>query len=169
MSGAAKIVLPPAIQGVVQQYLKNKKIVVRGIQGFFAVAALIKIKSISDGARKAPKGLRGNPKSQLDLIKAEAEAKAAAASATATGSKGRKKKSGPKGEIDIIFFRRLMRILRIAIPGVTSKEFLLLNLFSFFLVARTILSLYVAKLDGRIVSALVRGQGKQFLLGIACE
>ena len=38
---------------------------------------------------------------------------------------------------------------------------------SCFLVLRTMLSLYVADLDGRIVSALVRGQGRLFLLRIA--
>ena len=38
--------------------------------------------------------------------------------------------------------------------------------FSAFLVFRTVLSVYVATLDGRIVSALVRGQSKQFLIGI---
>lgn len=37
---------------------------------------------------------------------------------------------------------------------------------SCFLVLRTMLSLYVADLDGRIVSALVRGQGRLFLLRI---
>ncbi|KAI8915683.1 ABC transporter transmembrane region 2-domain-containing protein [Gorgonomyces haynaldii] len=39
-------------------------------------------------------------------------------------------------------------------------------MFSGFLVGRTALSLYVAELDGRITSALVQGQGKQFLKNI---
>lgn len=33
-------------------------------------------------------------------------------------------------------------------------------------VFRTVLSVYVASLDGRIVSALVRGKLKEFMLGI---
>lgn len=37
---------------------------------------------------------------------------------------------------------------------------------SVFLVLRTLLSLYVAELDGRLVSNLVRGKGKDFLLGL---
>ncbi|KAJ3129591.1 hypothetical protein HK101_005208 [Irineochytrium annulatum] len=59
-----------------------------------------------------------------------------------------------------------MRLLKIIIPGVASKEFLILNLFSGFLVARTFLSIFVAQLDGAIVSALVGGQGKLFLIRI---
>ncbi|KAI8996014.1 ABC transporter transmembrane region 2-domain-containing protein [Gaertneriomyces semiglobifer] len=70
---------------------------------------------------------------------------------------------GPRADVDALFFKRLARLLKIIIPGVSSKEFWLLNLFSGFLLGRTVLSLYIAELDGRIVSALVRGQGKAFL------
>ncbi|EXX78280.1 uncharacterized protein OCT59_022927 [Rhizophagus irregularis] len=69
-------------------------------------------------------------------------------------------------EVDAIFFERLKRILKIVIPGIRSKELWLLIIHSGFLVFRTILSVYVAALDGRIVSALVRGNGKDFLTGI---
>lgn len=55
--------------------------------------------------------------------------------------------------------------MRILVPGYKSKEFWILQLFSGFLVARTVLSVYVAQLDGLIVSALVRGQKKQFIIG----
>ena len=66
-------------------------------------------------------------------------------------------------QVDRVFLKRLWRLLKICVPSVRSKEFLLLNLFSGFLVGRTILSLYVAELDGQIVSALVKGQGQLFL------
>ncbi|GAA5846801.1 hypothetical protein JCM5353_005908 [Sporobolomyces roseus] len=83
----------------------------------------------------------------------------------ATG-RGRGKRRGPRVEVDALFFQRLTRLLRIVIPSIHSKEASLLLLHSFFLVLRTVLSLYVASLDGSIVSALVRAQPKQFLTRI---
>lgn len=53
------------------------------------------------------------------------------------------------------------------IPSARSKEASLLALHSLFLVLRTLLSLYVASLDGSIVSALVRAQPRLFLRRIA--
>ena len=76
---------------------------------------------------------------------------------------GQKKK---RVEINREFFRNLLRLLKIVIPGIRSKEFRLLISHSVFLVLRTLLSLYVAELDGKVVSALVKGKGKDFLLGL---
>ena len=69
-------------------------------------------------------------------------------------------------EINREFFRNLTRLLKIVIPGLKSKELRLLVSHSVFLVARTLLSLYVAELDGKVVSALVKGRGREFLLGL---
>ncbi|KAJ3340718.1 hypothetical protein HDU93_006388 [Gonapodya sp. JEL0774] len=85
------------------------------------------------------------------------------------GGKSSRKKGGKetaRANIDAEFFARLRKIFRILIPGVASQEFLIFSLYSFFLVFRTYLSVYVAKLDGRIVSALVRMKGREFMLGI---
>jgi ATP-binding cassette, subfamily D (ALD), peroxisomal long-chain fatty acid import protein len=71
-----------------------------------------------------------------------------------------------KVELDREFFRNLFRLLRIVIPGWKSPEMRLLISHSFFLVVRTLLSLYVAELDGKLVSSLVRGKGRDFLVGI---
>jgi ATP-binding cassette subfamily D (ALD) long-chain fatty acid import protein len=76
---------------------------------------------------------------------------------------GQKKK---RVEINREFFRNLLRLLKIVIPGIRSKELRLLISHSIFLVLRTLLSLYVAELDGKVVSALVKGKGKDFLLGL---
>lgn len=72
-----------------------------------------------------------------------------------------------KVEINREFFRNLLRLLRIVIPGWKSKEFILLLSHSVFLVLRTILSIYVAELDGKLVSHLVRGKGREFLSSLA--
>lgn len=69
-------------------------------------------------------------------------------------------------EINREFFKNLLRLLKIVIPGWRSKELRLLVSHSVFLVLRTVLSLYVAELDGKLVSNLVRGRGKDFLLGL---
>jgi len=71
-----------------------------------------------------------------------------------------------KVEINREFFKNLLRLLKIVVPGWKSKELRLLISHSVFLVVRTLLSLYVAELDGRLVSSLVRGKGRDFLLGI---
>jgi ATP-binding cassette, subfamily D (ALD), peroxisomal long-chain fatty acid import protein len=76
---------------------------------------------------------------------------------------GQKKK---RVEINREFFRNLLRLLKIVIPGIRSKELRLLISHSIFLVLRTLLSLYVAELDGKVVSSLVKGKGKDFLLGL---
>ncbi|KAF2847727.1 hypothetical protein T440DRAFT_470780 [Plenodomus tracheiphilus IPT5] len=69
-------------------------------------------------------------------------------------------------ELNREFFKNLLRLLRICIPGWKSKEFRLIIGHSVFLVLRTMISLYVAELDGRLVSALVRGRGREFLVGL---
>ena len=69
-------------------------------------------------------------------------------------------------ELNREFFVNLLRLLKIVIPGWKSKELRLVFSHSFFLVVRTLISLYVAELDGKLVSSLVRGKGREFLLGI---
>lgn len=85
-----------------------------------------------------------------------------AAAGGAGGSKiSKKKKRGPA--INRLFIRRLLKLLRISIPSIISKEFGLLVLHTASLVSRTFLSIYVASLDGRIVKAIVEGNVPQFL------
>lgn len=64
------------------------------------------------------------------------------------------------------FFRALLRLLKVVVPGWRSKEMRLLVSHSVFLVVRTLISLKVAAMDGAIVKALVRGHGKEFLMRI---
>jgi ATP-binding cassette subfamily D (ALD) long-chain fatty acid import protein len=82
-----------------------------------------------------------------------------------TSSSGGPEAEGKKKRVEMNreFFRSLMRLLRIAIPGWRSKETRLLVSHSFFLVMRTLISLRVAAMDGAIVKSLVKGNGREFL------
>ncbi|KAH9835223.1 ABC transporter transmembrane region 2-domain-containing protein [Rhodofomes roseus] len=71
-----------------------------------------------------------------------------------------------KPGIDKTFLRQLLAILRVALPTYRSKEAFILCAHTFFLVFRTILSVAVARLDGRIVRDLVSADGKGFLKGL---
>lgn len=65
--------------------------------------------------------------------------------------------------IDGKFWAQFKYLLRIVLPGVRSKEFLILLLHTGFLTARTFISIFIAKLDGRLVKTLVDRDGKKFL------
>ncbi|OJT01704.1 ATP-binding cassette sub-family D member 1 [Trametes pubescens] len=71
-----------------------------------------------------------------------------------------------KPSLDKTFLRQLFAIMRIAFPSWHSKESLILVSHSFFLVLRTVLSVGVARLDGRIVRDLVKADGVGFLKGL---
>ncbi|KAF8067672.1 ABC transporter transmembrane region 2-domain-containing protein [Lyophyllum atratum] len=72
-----------------------------------------------------------------------------------------------KPNIDKTFLRQLRAILfRIAFPSFQTKETLIVLSHSFFLVLRTVLSVVVARLDGRLARDLVSANGKGFLKGL---
>ncbi|TNY17433.1 ATP-binding cassette, subfamily D, member 2 [Rhodotorula diobovata] len=118
----------------------------------------------SSSAKRKAKGAAASAQSSEAVAEKRADV-AGEANAASAGGKGRKRR-GPRVEVDALFFQRLSRLLRIVLPSFRSKEASLLVLHSFFLVMRTLLSLYVASLDGSIVSALVRAQPRQFVLRI---
>ena len=66
---------------------------------------------------------------------------------------GKSRKRGPA--VDKVFLEQLKRLVSIMIPGLWSVEAGLLSLHTLVLVARTFLSIYVAKLEGRMVRHIV--------------
>ncbi|KAK7752302.1 ATP-binding cassette long-chain fatty acid transporter pxa2 [Diatrype stigma] len=98
--------------------------------------------------------------------KAASAREAAKRASGTTSSDGTDATAKKKVELNREFFRSLLKLLKIVIPGWRSPEARLLASHSFFLVVRTLVSLKVAEMDGAIVKALVKGHGKDFLMRI---
>lgn len=145
MAAQSKLIDPdsPRVQSLftrtVKGYTRNRKTIRRLVWLLLFLSLARRIKNAMDDSAKAK---RDPEKKKIDQAKAK------------------------KVAVDRIFFERLQRILKIVIPGIKSKEFLLLITHTSFLIIRTFLSLYVAELDGRIVAGLVRGKGRDFVLGL---
>lgn len=110
--------------------------------------------------------LIGRIRNAIKEQKAAAARQAEARKRPGTGAAEGEATGRKKVELNREFFKNLLRLLRICIPGWKSKELRLLISHSVFLVLRTLISLYVAELDGRLVSNLVRGRGRDFLGGL---
>lgn len=66
------------------------------------------------------------------------------------------------------FLNQMSVISRILIPSFFDKNAILLSSQIFFLIMRTWLSLFVARLDGQIVKDIIACRGRRFLLDLAC-
>lgn len=64
------------------------------------------------------------------------------------------------------FLNQINVISKILIPSIFDKNSFLLTLQIFFLIMRTWLSLFVARLDGQIVRDIISGQSKKFLIDL---
>lgn len=81
--------------------------------------------------------------------KSKEHGEAEASSDTVPSTKGKAGDKPKRVQIDAVFYARLRKILRIVIPGIRSKEAMLLIMHSCLLVFRTAISIYVANLDGK--------------------
>jgi hypothetical protein len=68
--------------------------------------------------------------------------------------------------VDAVFMRQLWAVLRLVFRHWRSKEVFIVLVHSSFLMLRTLLSVAVARLDGRIVRDLVSADGKGFIRGL---
>ncbi|SCU95601.1 LAME_0F12728g1_1 [Lachancea meyersii CBS 8951] len=66
------------------------------------------------------------------------------------------------------FLSQLSIIYRILVPKFTDRNSFLIAIQIFFLVMRTWLSLFVARLDGQIVKDIISGKGRKFLVDLLC-
>jgi len=155
MAAQSKLsLLPPekTIKGIISElttlYLKHRTKISRIIYLTLFFALLNRIRSAISEQKAA----------------AASQAAARRRPATALGKGAATKRQ--KVELNREFFKNLFRLLKICIPGWKSQEMRLLISHSVFLVVRTLISLKVAAMDGQLVSSLVRGKGKEFLMGI---
>lgn len=152
MASQSKILPDRTIKSIIRQlttlYLQHRKTISRTVYLTLFIALINRIRNAINEQKAA--SLR------------QAESRRHGAIISSDEAAQRRKKV----ELNREFFKNLFRLLKIVIPGWKSTEMRLLISHSFFLVARTLLSLYVADLDGKLVSSLVRGKGKDFLIGI---
>lgn len=145
--GFSETSLKRLVNDVTSLYLKHRTRISRAIYISLFVALLNRIRNAINEQKAAARRL--------------AEARNRPGFGSNAEAPGRK-----RVELNREFFKSLIRLLKICIPGWKSKELRLLISHSVFLVLRTLISLYVAELDGRLVSSLVRGKGKDFLGGL---
>lgn len=153
MAVQSKLVLPDrsikkAIAHLTDLYISNRTRISRAVYLTLLIALVNRVR---------------HAVSEQKAASAREQAKRHSGTTTSDGKDATAKK---KIELNREFFRSLMRLLKIVIPGWRSKESRLLLSHSIFLVIRTLISLKVAEMDGAIVKALVKGNGKDFLLRI---
>lgn len=152
MAGQSKL-LPPdrTIKGIITEltnlYLRHRTNISRTVYLTLFIALINRIRNAISEQKDASERQQAAKRSTTSPVDGEA---------------GKRKKI----ELNRDFFKSLLRLLKIVIPGWKSKELRLLISHSVFLVIRTLISLYVAELDGKLVSNLVRGKGRDFLVGI---
>lgn len=131
---AAKIRLPPLLLDIIRKYAENKPVIK---SGFFTFAALFVSWRVRGAVLKATTKPSLTPQlpNQINQVPSTPAATKEAAPEEVVSGKGKKgKKKRISGDVDAVFLARISRIFKIIIPGVTSKEFWLLALFSAFLV-----------------------------------
>lgn len=142
-----QLTLKRVVNDLISLYVSNRKRISRAIYITLLIALITRV--------------RGAIAEQKAAAVQQAEVRKQGAS-TGPVQEGRRKRV----ELNREFFKNLFRLLKIVIPGWKSKELRLLISHSIFLVSRTLISLYVAELDGKLVSNLVRGKGKDFLVSL---
>ena len=70
---------------------------------------------------------------------------------------------GGKGNVDRVFWERIKKLLKIAIPSWKTKEVLYIIVLSCLLVVRTYLSIWLADVNGQIVKSIVRLNFQMFM------
>lgn len=78
------------------------------------------------------------------------------------GSRSGEKKKG-RGNVDNLFWERLHKLIKIVLPSWKSKEARYIYFLSLLLVIRTMMSIWLADVNGRVVKAIVNKSLPEFL------
>jgi len=81
----------------------------------------------------------------------------------AEDEEGAKQKRGGKGNVDHIFYERIVKLIKIVIPRSTCKEVIYLVTLTALLVLRTIMSIWLAEVNGEIVKSIVGRDLTEFI------
>lgn len=71
-----------------------------------------------------------------------------------------------KGNIDLNFWNRFKYLLKIAVPSLKGREIGYILFLSLMLVIRTILSIQLAEVNGRVVYGIIKRDIKKFISGL---
>ena len=144
------------ISNVTKLYLSNRTRISRAVWLTLFVALANRIRHAVSEQKAASRREASQRASRKGTVSIGAEEEGGS-------SAGGAAKERKKVELNREFFRALLRLLKILVPGWRSKEARLLISHSFFLVLRTLISVKVASMDGAIVKSLVKGNGREFL------
>ncbi|KAG6028990.1 hypothetical protein E4U41_000513 [Claviceps citrina] len=153
------------VRGIVTEltrlYLSNRSRISRAVWITLFVALVNRVRH----AIAEQKAASAREAAQREARRGTVSVSASSLSSSPAGGGGGGGDETPRKKValDRHFFRSLLRLTRIVVPGWRSTEARMLLSHTFFLVLRTLISLRVAEMDGAIVKALVKGNGKEFL------
>ncbi len=160
MAPAQSKLVRSAIADMTQMYLKHRTRISRAVYVTLFVALVNRIRHAIAEQKAA------SAREAAQRAERSGTTSTAAGDGDGGGGGDEAAKKKKKVELNREFFRALLRLLRIVVPGWRSNEARLLISHSFFLVVRTLISVKVAEMDGAIVKSLVKGSGKEFLMHI---
>ena len=79
----------------------------------------------------------------------------------ASSSSNAGKKS--RGNVDRVFWQRLTKLSKIVLPSMKSREARYIYLLTALLIARTLMSIWLADVNGKVVKAIVNKSFPEFL------
>ena len=72
-----------------------------------------------------------------------------------------------RGNVDKAFWNRLSKLIRIVLPGWKSREARNIYLLTALLVVRTLMSIWLADVNGRVVKAIVNKSLSEFMVRVS--